>query len=87
MSTLTFDYIKESKLIKELLRQNFQENTVVETHEGSGGRVQVVIVSDQFNDKSETEKQDLIWDILKDLIPEPDLQAVSLAVVYGTDEL
>ncbi len=84
MPEITFDYQTESRRVKEALRAAFPQDTIA-TDEGYNGRVHVKVVSEQFNRRSEREKQDLIWEILRDKLGS-NAQAVSLALAYGTDE-
>lgn len=85
MPEVLFDYQTESERIKEALRAAFPHDTVA-TDEGYNGRVHVKVVSERFNGRSEREKQDLIWEALRDKLG-AESQAVSLALAYGTDEL
>ena len=85
MTEIAFDYRAESGRIKEALRQVFPHDTIA-TDEGYNGRVHLKIVSEAFNGRSEREKQQMIWDILRSRLG-ADAQAVSLAMAYGTDEL
>jgi stress-induced morphogen len=85
MSYVEFDYEKESKRVKDALREEFPHDTIA-TSPGYKGRVHVKIVSERFNGISEREKQQIIWDALHDKLGE-DQQPVSLALAYGTDEL
>lgn len=47
----------------------------------------MLVVSSMFNGRTERQKQDLFWKILKTEAPEAADDAVSVAIVYGTDEL
>ena len=85
MPEVLFDYQIEARRVKEALRVAFPHDTIA-TDEGYNGRVHVKIVSERFNSRSEREKQDLIWEILRDRLG-AESQAVSLALAYGTDEL
>ena len=84
MPDIAFDYQTESQRVKDALRSLFPHDTIA-TDEGYNGRVHVKVVSERFNRRSEREKQDLIWEILRDKLG-ADAQAVSLAMAYGTDE-
>ena len=85
MPVILFDYQTESERVKQALRAVFPNDTVA-TDEGYNGRVHVKVVSERFNGRSEREKQDLIWEALRDKLG-VEAQAVSLALAYGTDEL
>ena len=85
MASPIFDYQTESVRVEEALREDFPKDTI-DTSEGYKGRVHVKLVSRFFNGKSEQEKQAYIWDLLKDKLRD-NAQAVSLALVFGTDEL
>jgi acid stress-induced BolA-like protein IbaG/YrbA len=80
-----FDYQAEAERVREALRGAFPQDTIA-TDEGYNGRVHVKVVSERFNRRSEREKQDLLWEILRDRLG-AEAQAVSLALAYGTDEL
>lgn len=82
---LAFNYEQEAKRVVDALREAFPTVTI-DTSEGYNGRVHVKLVSRRFNGISEPEKQDIVWRLLRDKLGE-DSQAVSLAIVYGTDEL
>ena len=85
MSVLTYDYETLSGKIVDGLRRAFPRDTI-ETRPGYQGRVHVLVVSNQFNGMTERQKQTLFWDILKHELPE-ESEAVSAAIIYGTDEL
>jgi hypothetical protein len=79
------DYGTLSQKIKQNLRRAFPEETV-DTRPGYMGRVHVLVVSRRFNGMSERQKQDLFWEILR--VESPDeAEAVTVAILYGTDEL
>ena len=85
MSTTTYDYETLAQKTKAGLRRAFPHDTI-ETRPGYQGRVHLLVVSSQFNGMTEGQKQNLFWEILKTEVPE-EAQAVSVAIVYGTDEL
>jgi acid stress-induced BolA-like protein IbaG/YrbA len=85
MPAKVFDFDKLELQVKEVLRETFPEDTI-EISKGYKGRVHVLVVSSKFNDMTDRQKQDFIWEILKAEL-EDEVQAVSLALVYGTDEL
>ena len=79
-------YAEVAPKVKAALRLAFPDNSTIVTSEGYAGRVHAKVVSERFNGISETEKQTIIWDALRDKMKE-ESQAVSLALAYGTDEL
>ena len=85
MSGATFNYTELAKRVVDVVRPDFPNDTI-DTSEGYQGRVHLKLVSRFFNGKSEPEKQDYIWRLLRDRLG-ADAEAVSLALVYGTDEL
>ena len=85
MPDTIFDYNLESQRVVNALRPEFPTDTI-DTREGYHGRVHLALVSRRFNGWSEAQKQAFIGDLLRDKLG-PDAQAVSLALVYGTDEL
>ena len=86
MSTLSFDYTQEAQKVEQVLRRAFPENTIIETEPGYQGRVRVKLVPSRLNGKSEREKQDDLWEILRAELRE-EAQSVSYVIAYGTDEL
>ena len=85
MPAKVFDFDKLEPQVKEVLRETFPEDTI-EISKGYKGRVHVLVVSPKFNGMTDEQKQNFIWEILKAEL-EDEVQAVSLALVYGTDEL
>lgn len=85
MPETIFNYDKEAERVVNALRAEFPTDTI-DTTEGYNGRIHVKLVSRRFNGMREAEKQAFIWDLLRDKMG-PGAQAVSLALVYGTDEL
>ncbi len=85
MADIAFNYSEEMKRVVAALRREFPQDTI-DTTEGYNGRVHVKVVSRRFNGKSEAEKQQILWDMLRNHLG-PDAEAVSLALAYGTDEL
>jgi len=82
---VAFDYSTLSEGVKRVLRQEFPQDTI-STSEGYNGRVQVKIVSERFNNMTERQKQDFIWDLLRNHLP-TDVHGISFVLAYGTDEL
>ena len=85
MAELAFNFTEEARRVTAALRREFPQDTI-DTTEGYNGRVHVKVVSRRFNGKPEAEKQQILWDMLRQHLG-PDSQAVSLALAYGTDEL
>lgn len=85
MAAAVYDFETVAGSVREKLRRAFPSDTI-ETRPGYLGRVHVLVVSSLFNGKTERQKQDLFWEILKTEAPE-EADAVSVAIVYGTDEL
>lgn len=86
MQTLLFNYAQMSVKVRNTLQKAFGPNAAIRTDEGEGGQVYVRIVSDRFDGVSDTVKQDLIWDTLRQEMG-PDAQAVALVLAFGTDQL
>ncbi len=85
MSVRTVDYDKIEARVREALYKHFSENTAIDTKKGYGGRVHAKLVSPNFNGLSETEKQMLVWDALRQELGD-DVIDVALVLAYGTDE-
>ncbi|MCW3096044.1 MAG: hypothetical protein JWL77_1662 [Chthonomonadaceae bacterium] len=85
MPETIFNYDQEAERVVKALRAEFPTDTI-DTTEGYNGRVHLKVVSRRFNGWSEAQKQAFITELLRDKLG-PDAQAVSLALMYGTDEL
>jgi stress-induced morphogen len=84
-SSLVFDFAQVKREVIAALRVEFPQDTIA-VSEGWHGRAHVKIVSERFNGRSEMEKQQIVWDILRAALG-PEAQAVSLVLAYGVDEL
>jgi len=84
--TPTFAYQDVAARAVAALRNLFGPDAGIYPEEGYGGRVRVKVVSPRLNGKAESEKQDLIWQALRDSL-QADAQAVAFVIGYGTDEL
>jgi stress-induced morphogen len=51
-----------------------------------GDKAEVAIVSPEFNGKTPQQRQQLVWDVLREALQDHARQ-VSWVMVYGTDEL
>ena len=85
MVSAKYNYEEQAQRVVEVLRQEFPTDTI-DTNEGYNGRVHVKLVSRRFNGMNEQEKQQFICDLFRDKL-DADAQVISLALVYGTDEL
>ena len=85
MVTNVYSYSDIAAVVVSALQEAFP-HAAIETEEGMGGRVHVKIVCSCFNEKSEREKQAMVWGVVNRL-PEPTPQAVSFILAYGFDEL
>ncbi len=86
MPALSFDYKQASANVREALQEAFGPNAASRTDEGEGGQVYARLVSDRFDGLSERDKQDLIWNALRDRMG-ADAQAVALVLAFGTDQI
>lgn len=81
-----FDFATESRRVEDVFRNALGNNTALKTSEGWRGRVHVKVVSPLFDGKSEAQKQELAWEILREGIGS-DASVVSLVLAFGMDEL
>ena len=84
--SVMFDFAQEAKKVQAILQEAFGPNAAVHTEEGWHGRVHAKIVSSDFDGKSEVEKQEMIWSVLRERLG-AESQAVSLVLAYGLDEI
>ncbi len=75
-----------SKRVDGLFRKEFGPNVSIHTDEGWRGRIHVKIVSSAFDGRTEHEKQEMVWEVLRRELA-ADAQAVSLVLAYGMDEI
>ncbi len=59
----------EEELMAILLRMGL-ENPVLEINVRPGGRVSGFVISESFTEKSQIERQDMLWDTLDDVLDE-----------------
>lgn len=85
MAEMKINYAREAQRVIEALREDVPTDTI-DISEGYNGHIHVKLISRRFNGLSETQKQTFIWDLLRSQLGS-DAQSVSLALVYGTDEL
>ncbi len=68
------------------LRKSFPFDTIA-TEQTYLGKIHIKIISEKFNNKTERQKQRIVWNILKKELNIEEIQLISLALAYGTDEL
>ncbi len=83
---IAFNYTEISQRVEDILRREFGPNVTIRTDEGWHGRVHVKIVSSAFDERTEAEKQEMIWEVLRRELG-AESQAISLVLAYGTDEI
>ena len=86
MAVATFDFATESRRVEKVFHAALGDNTTTKTSEGWQGRVHVKVVSPLFDGKSEAEKQELAWEILREGMGSA-ASVVSLVLAFGMDEL
>jgi stress-induced morphogen len=86
MPTVAYDYKEMSAKTRAILSKTFGPNAAIRTDEGEGGTVFVRIVSDKFDGVSESDKQQVIWDVLRGELNK-DAQAIALVLAFGTDQV
>jgi stress-induced morphogen len=84
--SVVFDFQQEAQQVERVLRDAFGPNAAIRTEEGWHGRVHAKIVSSDFDGKSEDQKQEMIWSVLRERLGD-NAQAVSLVLAYGLDEV
>lgn len=85
MQTLQYNFADIEPKVKQTLYDAFGPHIAVGTEEVDNGRIFLKVVASKFNGMSEKKKQDAVWKALKKLGPES--QAISLALVFGIDEI
>jgi len=85
MAAVEFDFTNIREKVEKALREAFPKETI-EVSEGYKGRAHVLVVSAKFNDMSERQKQDYVWDVLRAELQD-DAEAVTTVICYSTEEL
>ena len=80
------DYPQVSQRVRDTLRDAFGPNVAVHTDEGEHGGIFVKVVSDQFDGLNEREKQDRIWNILRERLGF-ESEAIALVLAVGLDQI
>ena len=78
-------YSHRKTIVDAAVRQTFPQAINVLIEPGHKGRVHVRVVSPEFNGLSESQKQDLLWQKLRNTLG-PEAQHISLGIAYGTNE-
>ena len=86
MPTIAINYAQVSARVRATLQRVFGPNAAIRTDEGESGHVYARIVSDHFDGLSDREKQDMIWDTLRQEMG-AESQAVALVLAFGTDQI
>ena len=86
MSVTQHNYEQAAAKVEQALRSLFGSNVAIEMSKGHQGRVRVKLVSEKLNDKTEKEKQDMIWKVLRKAL-KAEAQNVAYVLGYGMDEL
>ncbi|RLB99599.1 MAG: hypothetical protein DRI57_33370 [Deltaproteobacteria bacterium] len=80
--------IQTKKKIEVLLRREFSENSAVDVSDGYQDNIHIVVVSRKFSGRSESEKQDMLWNLIETgALSESDKNRISLIVPYSPEEL
>jgi len=83
---MPFAYKAISGRVKTLLQEQFPE-AAIDTEKGVAGRVHVRLVCKCFNRRSEREKQQMVWTALRNHLDPADLEAISVVLPFGFDDL
>lgn len=81
-----YDFQQEAPKVEQALRRAFPTNSVIEVEEGYQGRIRAKVISGQLNGMREQEKQNYLWDILRQELGAAS-DSISYVLAYGTDEL
>jgi stress-induced morphogen len=74
--------------IDALLRKEFYENSTVDVSDGYKDNIHIVVVSNRFSEKSEKEKEDMLWSIIEASdLSELEKNKISLLIPYSPEEL
>jgi hypothetical protein len=80
------DYLDTARKVEAALVHGLGDGTLVDTERVAPNRVWVVVISKDLNSRSEEEKQQRVWDVLKASLKD-EAQLVAMVVAYGTQEL
>jgi acid stress-induced BolA-like protein IbaG/YrbA len=71
--------------VESIINAAFGENAA-ELEELESGRVSGFVVSVKFDDKSDKERQDMLWAVLEEKLPRGELLNVSFLITLTPDE-
>ncbi|MGD8718658.1 MAG: hypothetical protein PVH29_07535 [Candidatus Zixiibacteriota bacterium] len=71
--------------VEEAINAEFGENAA-ELEVLESGRVSGFVVSGKFDDKSDQERQDMLWETLKEALTQEELLNVSFLITLTPDE-
>ena len=84
--TVVFDFQQEAQQVEQVLRDAFGPMRRFVPKRAGMVACMSKIVSSDFDGKSEDQKQEMIWSVLRERLGE-NAQAVSLVLAYGLDEV
>jgi len=73
------------EIVEKLINAEFGENAA-ELEVLESGRVAGFVVSRKFNEKTDKERQDMVWDILEKELQPPELLNVSFLITLTPEE-
>ena len=73
------------EIVEKLINAEFGENAA-ELEVLESGRVTGFVVSGKFNEKTDKERQDMVWDILEKELQPPELLNVSFLITLTPEE-
>jgi stress-induced morphogen len=81
------NYAAIDQQARQVLREAFgPEDIVIRADEGHYGKVYITLVSPYFDGKTGRDKQDEIWNVLRDKMG-PDAQNIALVLALGADQI
>lgn len=73
------------EIVEKLINAEFGENAA-ELELLESGRVAGFVISAKFNEKTDKERQDMVWDILEKELQPPELLNVSFLITLTPEE-
>lgn len=85
-TTMVPNYDEIAAKATTALREELGDTADIRTERGYQGRVRVEVISDRLNPLSERQKQEFLWDILRDHLG-ADATRITFVIGYGTNEI
>ena len=86
MQVMSFKFSEVEPRVKQVISDELGTNVAIGTEEVDGGRIFLKVVSPAFNGVTAKKREEALWKALRRVLG-PEVQAISLMLTFGTDEI